>query len=53
MDQAETCYFCESDDRDGELAPWFVGTERRLIHTRCWIVAYRRTTDAEEALTKS
>ena len=52
MDQAETCYFCENAGRNGELAAWFVGSELHLIHTQCWVVAYRRIRDTA-ALTPS
>lgn len=52
MDTTEMCSVCGTVGALGELAAWFVNSERRTVHTDCWIAlrnAYERSEPEEAA----
>jgi hypothetical protein len=40
MERLEICSLCGLNDSPSALAVWFVSSERRAVHTECWIAAY-------------
>jgi hypothetical protein len=49
---SETCFFCgEPGVVAHNLTVWYIETERRTIHTECWIAAFRSGGVGAETLT--
>jgi hypothetical protein len=44
MAQPETCVLCGKPASAGDVGVWFVNSQRRLVHTACWIAAHERAT---------
>jgi hypothetical protein len=42
LNWADTCTICGTGRGGAELVVWFVGGERRVVHSDCWIAVYER-----------
>jgi hypothetical protein len=48
MAQPETCVLCGKPASAGDVGVWFVNSQRRLVHTACWIAAHERATGGQQ-----